>query len=180
MGCDNLSIKLTERGRTTEWLLNVAEAYHNRSYNGNLIDIINYVGKGNFYGKLHYAPVREEIKNKGYNEKAIKNYRESIFYTLPYLDNKKLDKFINHFMNNYKCDEKICDDGEIELLDSEAIHGTMDENGEGDVCTYCGKWAKRALVMDQEERLKAIKRAEQALDDVNESKIFYASEGDMI
>lgn len=35
-------------------------------------------------------------------------------------------------------------------------------------------------ILYQEERLKAIKMAERTLDDVNQSKNFYASEGDMI
>ena len=171
LGCDNLSIKLTERGRNTEWLIRVANAYHNRTYNGNLIDILNYVGKGDFYGELHYEPVQKQVREKGYNEDLIQNYRESIFYTLPYIDNNKLNNFLKFFIENYQCDHKICDDTNFDL------DLKQNEETSGEICSYCRIWAKKVIIFEQSERKKAIAKAEKALDDVNSSRIFYTEEG---
>ncbi|MCR4441810.1 MAG: U32 family peptidase [Peptococcaceae bacterium] len=167
VGYDRLTLKLTERGRTTEWLLRVAEAYHHRSYRGNLLDIVNFVGKGNFYGKLHDEHLWKQIEEEGYNEELFRNYRESIFYTLPYLDNTKLDNFLKFFIDHYQCDSKMCDESDYDSK-------TPDDYLSGETCSYCRVWAKKALSIDPEERKRIIGRAEKALDDVNSSRLFYS------
>lgn len=154
-----LSLKLTERGRTTEWLKNVANAYAKRSYEGNLIDILNYVGKGNMYGKLHDETLNEEIKKQEYNLDKVTNYRKSIFYDLPEIDNKKLDHFLDYFRKNYCCDEKICG------VKTDEHH-----------CSYCNGWADRVVKFNENSRNQAIESAEKALEDVNSSKIFFREE----
>lgn len=164
LDCDNLTIKLTERGRTREWISRVARAYHTRSYDGNLVDILNYVGKGNFYSELHYEPVKRKIAKDNYNAEMIDNYRASIFYKLPYLDNAKLDNFLKFFVNDYQCDRKICDFNAEPALDGLNPDQT---------CSYCSVWANKAIMFDQEERERAIALAEQALSDVRTSRIFY-------
>lgn len=160
IGYDKLSIKLTERGRTTEWLSRVATAYGERKYDGNLIDILNYVGKGNIYGKLNDNGIESTIAARKYNKKKVDNYRKSIFYDLPYINNCKLDKFITKFTNEYSCDDKMCSE---------------DCNNESN-CSYCKTWADKVITFDEESRLEAIKMAEQALDDVNSSSIFFEEE----
>ncbi len=79
VGYKGLSIKLTERGRNTEWLSRVAKAYSERKYDGNLLDIINYVGKSNTYGKLNDKGIDNAIKTMKYNASKVNNYRKSIF-----------------------------------------------------------------------------------------------------
>ncbi len=170
IGYEDLTIKLTERGRTSEWLLRTAKAYHNRSYQGNLLDIINYVGKGDFYGKLHDEKYWDKVEQEGYNKEMVKNYRESVFYKLPYVDNTKLDGFLKFFINNYQCDHKICDDSDYD------VETATKDDVKGEVCSYCRNWAKRAITIDPQERERIIAKAQETLDNINSSRIFYREE----
>lgn len=66
VGNHNLSLKLVERASTTEYLLKIIEAYSNRSYDGNLMDII-------------YAIQQRFLKDPEKQEKNLPTFFQSEF-----------------------------------------------------------------------------------------------------
>ncbi len=92
--------KITERGFPTEELLKRLKAYTTRSYDGNLLDLI----QGHGVETENKFEVKEKTLNdrrKIYDE--IKKVRglgtKRTWERHIYIDNKKLDKFIDFFLN---------------------------------------------------------------------------------
>lgn len=102
--------KLTERGFPTSELVKRVQAYTNRKYDGNLIDLIQGHGCLDENGEKQLE--KREVKNKKeiYNEikrvrgiGCARQYPRNI-----YIDNSKLDGFINFFVKgncNNNCNE---------------------------------------------------------------------------
>lgn len=122
--------KLTDRSRATWWLLRAAQAYIERSYKGNLADILSLEIPGD------EETIQPEINRKFRLQllkycKSDRVWLKGSFgwgkYGKPYIDNKKLDGFIE-FFKKHECYVSDCD-----------------------VCGYCRKWANRAISFKNEE-----------------------------
>lgn len=185
-GNKNLCIKLVDRCKSTAFLERVVKAYMEESYDGNLLDIVNWPDTRNM-GK--------EAKN---NDKAITQafagapagagappagapagagappaggpaaaarrmgpppgvaplrFVDKMAHDIPpkfgrtmsfpqiYVDNKKLDGFLEHFIKDCRCDQTICRGGMTE--------GVADKFP--NACGYCEGWAKKAISYNEQE-----------------------------
>jgi len=143
------SIKLVDRGMVTEAILLIINAYLNRSYDGNLLDLLphptkNFLfNKSSLFHKIKYF-LRPFLVN-------IFRFRsgENLFSGSPiYIDNRKLDGFLDHFING-NCDFISCSK-----------------------CTYCEKMAKVAIKMDAGRQSAIIEKYRDYLDTLISSKMF--------
>ncbi len=101
--------KIAGRDTSTEWITNTLSAYAKRKYEGNLVEILD---------GLHHLP--------GWRKKA-----GNIGFKMPFIDNSKLDGFIQYFLNGY-CDS-FCHE-----------------------CDYCTKTAEKAIDLNIEENREFI------------------------
>lgn len=131
MGYDEF--KIIDRSRSTAWLLRAAQAYADRHYEGNLLDILSLEMLGDPAG-FHIdieAQVRERMRHYGTEERhlmlrMLKLRRRLLGFDL-YIDNAELDDFLDGF-KKVRCAETYCDD-----------------------CRYCHGYAKRAVRFDRTE-----------------------------
>ena len=116
--------KIIDRLKDTEWLINAIEAYVNRTYKGNLSDII--CSFDTFKKDSIKTP---RIKDEDITANNIQNLRK--FWDLkPYIDNEKLTElnFLEFFIKNkLDCRNKICKN-----------------------CNYCKQIADQAIIVDKE------------------------------
>lgn len=113
--------KITERGFPTEELVKRVKAYTNRKYKGNLLDLIQghgVVEKGNLKLKKQNVHSRKEIYEEIKRVRGLGRPRECERHI--HIDNNKLDKFINFFVDN-KC------------------------TGNCNTCGYCNKISKKVI-----------------------------------
>lgn len=147
--------KIAGRGHSTKWILNVVNAYATRKYNGNLIDLIDCIespdhenkyllNKKRFNNIFKYALKFPLVLYKNFYDwySTSKTISSNI-----YVDNNKLDGFINFFKNkncSLSCDE----------------------------CNYCGSWAKKVINVDQVQIDKYIDVLSKLLNKFTFSKCF--------
>ncbi|MFH1710912.1 MAG: U32 family peptidase [Nanoarchaeota archaeon] len=162
VGKNNLSLKLTERTRTTDWLVNVVQAYAQKRKDGNLFDIINFIGN------RAYAQIRKgsfivgALKGKA-NPGKMLDFQKAVFLTPVNVNNRSLDGFIEYF-KTHDCGSCVCDD--LGWPDSETnISGA---------CNYCRSWAKKAIIFQQgeEARKEALERCDKSLSDFEKGGMF--------
>lgn len=118
--------KITERDFPTEELVKRVKAYTERKYDGNLLDLIQ--GHGALVNKelkleKKELNTREEIYNEIKRVRGIGRARECNRHI--YIDNTKLNNFINYFINN-KC------------------------TNECDKCNYCKTITKKVITKDND------------------------------
>ncbi|MDR1067361.1 MAG: U32 family peptidase [Clostridiales bacterium] len=158
-GNSDFSLKLLDRTRTTDFLEKVIKAYAERSYDGNFLDIVN-------------LPSNKAIKNidmKGvaakitkYNTKDLIKYSEIFNVPDIYMDNKKLDGFINKFaFGKHKCCEHIC-----------AGHNAVMNGSNPAQCDYCGTWAAKTVTVASAEKEEWVERADDVLESLNTGAFF--------
>lgn len=95
--------KITERGFPTDELVKRVKAYTNRKYDGNLLDLVQ--GHGcDVSNKIKFNKKKVTTRNEIYQEiKRVRGLgRKREFDRHIYIDNKKLDGFINFFVEG-KC-----------------------------------------------------------------------------
>lgn len=118
--------KITERGFPTEELVKRVKAYTERRYDGNLLDLIQGHGVveiDNKTLKRRTVNTRKEIYEEIKRVRGLGTKRECNRHV--YIDNTKLDKFIDFFVEN-KC------------------------TGNCNSCGYCSIIAKRVIKKDNE------------------------------
>lgn len=95
--------KITDRIKSTDWLVKVVDAYHHQHYEGNLADILNIVP---------YKDKRSaKVLQKGTNFRVDRNFRNAavtLLYMDMYIDNQSLDGFLEPFLKQ-SCQQKDCD-----------------------------------------------------------------------
>lgn len=133
------SFKISGRTRSMEWILNVIKAYTSRKYNGNLLDLIDCIESPNY--KIEHSLNIKRYKNllNYILVSPFKSYKDSYdWYSTSrkmsnyiYIDNNKLNGFINFFKN--KDCPSSCEE-----------------------CDYCERWAKDVIKIDQNEVNKYI------------------------
>ena len=150
----NLTLKLTDRARTTDWLAEVVKAYAEKSYEGNLLDILNYVGNKGGYRKVRKgAMIRGALTGKaGFGLLKLKG---ATFLPEVYINNKNLNGFMEYFKEN-PCKDKIC---------------YTDDKPYGE-CRHCYNLAEKLVHMDKEKREKGIGMAEELVTDITSGRIF--------
>ena len=156
-GNKNFSIKLIDRTRTTDFLHNVIKSYMEESYDGNLLDIVNWPQAKTIATRPDQAgaapagmpPVGAGGPPKGIPDmrwmdmlkpEAMIAYGRTMHLPKLYVDNKKLDGFIEHFIKNNKCSESLCVNDILEK-------GTTAPNA----CAHCTTWAKKVISCDENE-----------------------------
>lgn len=118
--------KITERDFPTSELVKRVEAYFNGKYEGNLLDLIQghgVVEKGSLKLEKRKVDTRAELYEEIKRVRGLGRARECNRHI--YIDNKKLDHFIDFFINN-KC------------------------TGNCNTCGYCKTIAKRVISRDEE------------------------------
>ncbi|PRX23135.1 peptidase U32-like protein [Orenia metallireducens] len=124
------ALKIVDRNTKTDILAKRVEAYHNRSYNGNLFHLLGQTG-GKKFNDINEEEFKElfsqgeEIKEKIYRFFGYLKYSVS---DLVHIDNQK---FPNNFLENFSkinCTTQSCDD-----------------------CKYCSSIASKVITADQEK-----------------------------
>ncbi|MBQ8182075.1 MAG: hypothetical protein IJ010_08935 [Ruminococcus sp.] len=153
-GNKNFSIKLIDRTRTTDFLHNVIKSYMEESYDGNLLDIVNWpqaktIATRPDQANAEGAPVGAGGPPKGIpnmrwmdmlKPEAMMAYGRTMHLPKLYVDNKKLDGFLEHFIKNNKCSESLCVNDILE-------NGKTAPNA----CAHCSTWAKKVISYDENE-----------------------------
>jgi collagenase-like PrtC family protease len=160
----NLSLKLVERTKSTAFLIKVLHAYAARSFEGNLLEILGWPTMKDA-NVIHRLPMYLKALLGLYNMKELKKFWEAFQLPNIYIDNKKLEGFLEKFIQHNECNIKICADTR-----------NTDPAAEGDntqVCSYCKHWAQKAISYDQAEVTEWLRKAESVFDGLTTSRIFY-------
>ena len=150
IGIDRL--KLVNRGMTTKNIERVVAAYTNRSYDGNLLDLFSRPSKNivferdSLFRKIKYF-LRPFSVNLFRLAKAKKVFAEPGIY----IDNKLLEGFIEHFINE-KCNDQECQ-----------------------TCSYCKEISEKVMHFKIEQIKQNVKNYESVLDDIITGKMFFYS-----
>ncbi len=154
----DFSIKLAERTKSTSFLVRVVKAYLSRSYDGNLLDLMLWPSKETLAVEAGEKQ-QQEIENMSQEEKEV--FKTFVnFYHLPdvYVDNKKLNGFIEKFVNSYDCNQKVC--GEY-----------YSENNGMLKCSYCSKWAHDAVTFNDKQREDWLKESNVLLNEISKGTV---------
>lgn len=184
VGNDNFSLKLVERTRSSAFLMSVVEAYLSERYDGNLLEIMNWMRKKHMSvvpgpkagmpagGAPSHLSGPPQSHSGGppqagalsqFDMEAVRLYGKVIDFPEIYVENRKLDGFIDHFVHHYNCDRVVC----------KAAHGA----GAPAVpaCSYCSDWASKAVSRDEDAVQQWIADATTVLSSLDESTIFRQS-----
>jgi len=150
----NLVLKLTDRARKTDWLVNVVKAYAEKSYDGNLMDILNYVGNKGGYQQIKKAPmIKGALTGKiGW---GLLKLKAATLLPEVYIDNKGLNGFLDHFLNK-PCEDMTCYTGDKTY-------------GE---CRFCYNLGERVVRIDEDKRKEAIGNVEEVISKIESGEIF--------
>jgi collagenase-like PrtC family protease len=157
-GNHDLTLKLTDRSKTTEFLARAARAYHQRRYDGNLFDLLN-LATNKDRRQMHLGSVYRKAILGLYNIGSLKTMSSVMTVPELYLDNRALDGFLDKFAGGFACTDKVCADG-------------VEADGAGAPrCGYCRAWAAKALRVDEQERQAWLEKSNAVLEDVRTSNI---------
>ncbi|MBL7196775.1 MAG: U32 family peptidase [Candidatus Omnitrophica bacterium] len=142
-------IKLIDRGMTTETILTIVDAYSRRKYEGNLLDLFPDHTKNIMFRSLNplhklryfFRPFSVNIGRLFKNRKILTNIGV-------YIDNRKLDGFLFHFLN-HDCSLTSCKE-----------------------CGYCEEVAKRVVKIDADLQLQGSDRYCEYLEDLISGRMF--------
>ncbi|MDD3345674.1 MAG: U32 family peptidase [Candidatus Omnitrophica bacterium] len=141
-------IKLVDRTMPTEFIAGVTEAYLNRRYDGNLLDLFPNSRKKLMYKKVNlFSKMKYLFHPLRINLYRVSKIRE-LDFDMFYIDNRSLDGFLEHFVEK-DCRLTSCRE-----------------------CGYCRDWAERTVKVDCLEREKLIERYEKYLSQVISGGIF--------
>ncbi len=120
--------KLIDRIKPTEWMLNMLKAYSEQKYDGNLADLFG------FYNTYQKKPENQKPKRlkpgQAKSFAQIRRLKSSNYFNLDiFIDNNKLDGFLNHFKKQ-SCEQSAC----------------------GIDCKYCAAIAKKAIKINKKNR----------------------------
>jgi len=155
-GNKKFSFKLVDRTRSTDFILTVVKAYLDGRYDGNLVDILNLPQPKNM--KFINDRQNLKVKNMEYMNPAIMPlYGQVMTFPTINIDNRKLDGYFDHFVNNYNCTENFCSDSLMECSSDGAT-----------TCGYCKSWAEKAISYDEAELNEWREKAERLLNIMQE------------
>lgn len=137
MGIDCL--KLIERFRETESLVQIINAYERKSYKGNLVELLSLPQQRAFLSPNMEVLQRTDLIEPEKMEEAMEVLKEP-FSGKVFIDNSKLNGFLDYFKK------------------TDCVHTDCDR------CGYCEQMASRAISIDGEWRKEMISRFEKAMD----------------
>jgi len=132
-------LKLVERFRGTESLIQIVNAYEKKSYAGNLVELLTLPQQGAFLTPNLEAIQRTDLIDPERMEEVMAVLREP-FPEKVDIDNSKLNGFLDYF-------KKI-----------DCFHMDCDR------CGYCERIASQAISIDEEWRQKMISRFDKAVE----------------
>ncbi len=148
------SFKISGRRMSSRWLLNAIKAYSEKSYKGNLFDLLNCVTPG--VDPDIRSPQYQSFLEKTELYKREKLIRLGQLYPVkPSIDNQGIEGFIDFFK------DKNCP---VECGD----------------CNYCQRAAQSITGLDQQEAAAYLSALAELLDDLTSSRIFEDSEEEAI
>ena len=128
------AIKLVNRAMTSRQIAHVVAAYTKARYDGNLLDLFSHPSNNLAYTRgSTLQAARLMFKPGKLNVLKLASYRDMFHWEMPYIDNTRLDGFIDYFLKG-NCSPDTC----------------------GDKCNYCFEWARREFKMDDEKRRNAL------------------------
>lgn len=145
------SLKIVNRGMSTGAIRGIVTAYSDRSYEGNLLDLLPSPDKNinfnrvnpwyllKFFLRPQLVNVFKLIKMK----KLFTSIKDNI-----YIDNKKLDGFILSLQNK-KCDLMLCDK-----------------------CQWCAHIAAETVMVDSAKTYEASRHMEEFIEECTSGKLF--------
>lgn len=141
------SIKITERMKKTERLIEIAEAYTKRQYKGKLNRLLNFRIKEDYI-----SPKQDLLEGaEDYNIEYLIKSRELLFRRDIEIDNSELDGFIDYFVKKKTdCRNEQC----------------------GKSCRYCYEIAKKAILTDWAEPVKISKEINDFIDKIYSGALF--------
>ena len=224
-GNKHFSIKLIDRTRTTDFLHKVVKGYMEESYDGNLLDIVNWpqaktiatrpdekdpmaqgaaptgapVGAPEGAPAAGGAPAAENAggpppwatgaggpppwAQPGPNgeppigpppgapimrwmeklkPEAMMRYGRTMHLPKLYVDNKKLDGFLEHFINNNNCANSLC------------VNDILEEGQTApNACAHCSTWAKKVISYDEAEVAQWKELCATVLQSLEDGSIYY-------
>ena len=131
-------LKLVERFRGTESLIQIVNAYEKKSYPGNLVALLTLPQQGAFLTPNLEVIQRTDLIEPEKMEEVMAVLREP-FSEKVYIDNSKLNGFLDYF-------KKI-----------DCFHMDCDR------CGYCERIASQAISIDEEWRQEMISRFDKAI-----------------
>ncbi|MGO8991643.1 MAG: U32 family peptidase [bacterium] len=137
MGIDCL--KLIERFRGTESLVQILNAYERKSYKGNLVELLSLPQQGAFLSPNMEVLQRTDLIEPEKMKEAMEVLKEP-FPGKVFIDNSKLNGFLDYFKK------------------TDCLHTDCDR------CGYCEQMASKAISIDEEWRKEMISRFEKAID----------------
>ncbi|MEO3944647.1 U32 family peptidase [Gorillibacterium sp. CAU 1737] len=136
IGLENF--KITERMKRTDLLIEIAQAYTDRRYDGPLDNLLNFRIKSNFL-----PPNSTIMENTvAYKKEYLLESRELLFSRRVQIDNNRLDGFLDHFIRQEKdCRNILC----------------------GVECRHCHQVAAKVLNYDERENEMLLMRYKELL-----------------
>jgi collagenase-like PrtC family protease len=127
------SLKLLERFRNTETMMQVVRAYEQRRFDGNLVELLT-LPRQNAYNppNLEYL-IRPDLVNIDMMLQMADIFGYS-FSDVMQIDNRELDGFAEHFKTH------------------DCYHSSCDE------CGYCKRWAEKVVRVDKERHQAILKK----------------------
>lgn len=142
-------IKLVNRGMSTQEILLIVNAYSDRYYNGNLLDLFSAPTKNIVYQNPNLIhKLRYFFRPFSVNIFKLLKYRRFFTGYGIYIDNQKLEGFLEYFLKE-SCSLKSCKD-----------------------CGYCDKVAKKVIKIDEDYRNKNLTKYQEFLDNIISGEIF--------
>lgn len=143
------SLKLIDRSASTDTICLIVDAYTNRRYNGNLIDLFPTLSGKNFYSvpsrllrgiKYFFHPLKINL----FLVYRISNLLSELKV---YIENQALDGFLEYFVKG-NCKDGLCEE-----------------------CGYCRRWAERVVKVDEDYRNKMLLKYKDILDELISKRI---------
>jgi len=143
------SLKIVNRGMATPFLKKIVQAYTERKYQGNLLDLIPSPSKNISFNKLNFWYIfkyffRPHLINIFKLPSLKKIFKDDIIY----IDNQKLDGFLLG-LQNQKCAERSCKE-----------------------CQYCKEKAEEVIKVDTEALKKNKQELEEILKEFTSGELF--------
>lgn len=166
-GNSNLTLKLVERTRTTDFLKRVAAAYLNESFDGNLLDILNWSKRDELVFVREERPADSDLpkavgRTEGpFNGETMMKFGRCMRFPDIKIDNKKLDGFMDYFFKAADCRNKLC-----------GAHLIPEDSKNSAICNYCNNWAKKAVTRDEKGVAAWIQDAEQVIKDIETREVY--------
>lgn len=145
------SLKIVNRAMTSAVIGRVTAAYRAGRHDGNLLDLFSLPETNLAMQRKDLLKLAKTLlKPTRVDLRRLWRHREVFEWPTPYLDNRSLDGFLEHFLAG-GCDTAVCGTG----------------------CRHCWEFADRAFRMDDEVRSEAIRRLEAALADLADGSMFH-------